>query len=224
MKSRVILLLSLVMAIFTTFLFINYLQQNETKGASAPDVTKVVVAKEAIRQNQQMSVELVELTEVTKKDVHPTTLTSLEDVEGKIATAAIEKGEVILAHRVQADEAEEKVVSRKIKDGFRAVSVGVNIVQSVSNLIDPEDYVDVIHSKILEDDSVETEQLLSKVRVLAVGRKLTETTAGEDEGYVEYSSVTLELKPDDAKALIHASEEGLIHFTLHSSILPTEEE
>lgn len=212
------------MAIFTTFLFINYLQQNETKGASAPDVTKVVVAKEAIRQNQQMSVELVELTEVTKKDVHPTTLTSLEDVEGKIATAAIEKGEVILAHRVQADEAEEKVVSRKIKDGFRAVSVGVNIVQSVSNLIDPEDYVDVIHSKILEDDSVETEQLLSKVRVLAVGRKLTETTAGEDEGYVEYSSVTLELKPDDAKALIHASEEGLIHFTLHSSILPTEEE
>ena len=36
-------------------------------------------------------------------------------------------------------------------EGYRAVTVGVNINQSVSNLIEPEDEVDVILTKVAKD-------------------------------------------------------------------------
>ena len=44
-------------------------------------------------------------------------------------------------------------------------------------------------------------------------------TKKEDEEYVEYSSVTLELKPEDAVKLVNASEKGDLHLTIHSKII-----
>ena len=53
--------------------------------------------------------------------------------------------------------------------------------------------------------------------VLAVGRKMVAATSEEEE-YVEYTTVTLEVKPEDAVKLVNAAEKGNIHFTVHSKI------
>jgi pilus assembly protein CpaB len=129
----------------------------------------------------------------------------------------IVKDEQILSHRLVSEKEEITYVSRKLKEGYRAVSVGVNINQSVTNLIEPEDEVDVILTKTIKgvgsDSRVISEFILKKARVLAVGRKMVNPEDTE-EPYVEYSSVTLELKPEDALKLVNSSQEGNIHFIL----------
>lgn len=219
MKSKIILLLALVMGIITTVLFFNYMKQFNSETVVNQNVVEVVAAKESIKENQVVTGKMLQVVKVSKESVHANAVTDLNEIDGLFATADIEAGEIILKHRVKSEKEENLFVSRKIADGYRAVSVGVNFVQSVSNLIEPEDEVDVVFSETIKEnniDKVVTQQLLSKIKVLAVGRKMT--VSKEDEVYVEYTSVTLEVTPEDAITLVNASNRGNIQFTLHSKV------
>jgi pilus assembly protein CpaB len=213
-------MLSVLLGIITTIVFFQYTKQFSAEPAAVTVSTiDIVVAKEKIEKNEKITPEKLEMIQMPEEAVHPEAIKSLAEVEGKLATAMIEKGEPILTHRIGSEMEEGVYVSRKVRDEYRAVSVGVNFNQSVSNLIEPEDEVDVVFSKMIKDasnkDVPKTEILLNNTRVLAVGRKM-QTPENTEEPYVEYSSVTLELKPDDAVKLINATEEGKIHFILNN--------
>lgn len=215
------------MGVITTVLFFNYMKQFDAATVSTTNTVKVVVAKEQIEKNERISASKLELVSMPEKSVHPEALKSIDAAEGKIATSVIVKGEAILSHRLVTEKEEKLFVSRKIREGYRAVSVGVNFNQSVSNLIEPEDDVDVVFSKAKKESATETSVdsvvLLEKARVLAVGRKLVDSEETE-EPYVEYSSVTLELKQNDAVKLINSAEQGSIHFILHQRPIEKEKE
>ncbi|WML57195.1 Flp pilus assembly protein CpaB [Neobacillus sp. PS2-9] len=225
MKSKMVLLLSLVMGMITTFLFFQYTKQMNTQKVSTVVMTDVVVAKEKIDKNEKIAADKLEVVQKPAKDVLPQTIKSVSEAEGKLAIAMIEKGEPILSHRLGSEKEEGVYVSRKVMEGYRAVTVGVNINQSVSNLIEPEDEVDVVFTKVVKDATnqpiPQSVILLEKARVLAVGRKM-QTPEQTKEPYTEYSSVTLELKPEDALKLVNASEEGKIHFILNKRPLMDE--
>ncbi len=209
----------------TTILFFNYLKQFDASVASNEKMVEVVVASKQLKKNERISADKVAVTKIPESARHPLAITKIKEVDGLIVNADIEAGEILLPHRVQQEEDEKLLVSRKVKEGYRAVSIGVNFVQSVSNLIEPEDYVDVVFSEAVKRDggtSVVTQLILENVRVLAVGRKLIESTTGET--YVEYSAATLEVNTKDAVRLINASERGNLHLTLHSRIMDKLEE
>jgi pilus assembly protein CpaB len=227
MKSKMVLLLSLVMGIVTTLLFFQYTKQLNTEKVTTATIQTigVVVAKEKIEKNEKISSKKLELVQMPEKNVLPQAVKSLSEAEGKLATAMIEKGETILSHRLGTEQEEGVYVSRKVRDGFRAISVGVNINQSVTNLLEPEDEVDVIFTRIIKNkakqDVPQSVMLLNKARILAVGRRMV-TPENTKEKYTEYSSVTLELKPEDALKLVNATEEGKIHFILNKRPLMNE--
>jgi pilus assembly protein CpaB len=226
LKSKMVLMLSLVMGIITTFLFFQYMKQTNTEKVTIVETVEVVVAKEKINKNEKITVEKLEIVKVPKKGVLPQAINTISGAEGKLATAMIEKGEPILTHRLGSEKEEGVYVSRKVREGYRAISIGVNINQSVSNLIEPEDEVDVVATKLIKDATSQniavSNILLQKVRVLAVGRKM-QTPEDKKELYVEYSSVTIEIKPEDAINLVNATEEGKVHFILHKRPIVTEE-
>lgn len=218
------------MAVVTTALFFQYMKNmnttNATVSTSVINTKEVVVAAEQIEKNERISAEKLKVILVDENHIHPQAILSIDEVVDKTATAIIAKEEQILSHRIISDSEESTFVSRKIKEGYRAVSVGVNINQSVTNLIEPEDDVDVIFTKKVKKNGNEvavSRMILTNIRVLAIGRKLVNS---EDsvEPYVEYSSVTLELKPEDALSLVRSSEEGSIHFILHQRPVETSEE
>ena len=207
------------MGSITTILFYSYMKQYDATAAITESMVEVVVAAQPLKKNERITTDKVEVTSVPEKGLHPQAITSMEQLDGLIVNADISTGEVVLSHRVQREEDEKLFVSRKVKEGLRAVSVGVNFVQSVSNLVEPEDYVDVVFSEVIKVDGeniVNTELILGNVRVLAVGRKLIESTSGEN--YMEYSAATLELTRDDTVRLVNASERGNIQLTLHSRV------
>ena len=212
------------MGVITTVLFYNYMQQFDSAAVVNESTVEVIVANQDIRKNQRITSDLFRTELLPEKGIHPNAIKSIGDLQGTYATADIKAGEQILAHRLQKEKEETLFVSRKVNDGKRAVSVGVNFVQSVSTLIEPEDEVDVIYSEEVkdgEDKYFVTETILQKKRVLSVGRKMIETEEGE--AYVEYSSITLELTPQESVLLVNATHNGHVHMALHTRILPPEE-
>lgn len=227
MRSKVVLLLSLVMAVVTTAIFFIYMKQYETATAVPnTNTVEVVVAVNQIEKNERITAEKLQIVKMEEKNVHPDAIRKMDEAIDQLATATIIKGEQILSHRIISEMKETIYVSRKVKDGYRAVSVGVNINQSVTNLIEPEDKVDIILTKKIKigaTEKVDSNFILKEVRVIAVGRRMINSEDSE-EPYVEYSSVTLEVKPEDALTLIRSSEEGNVHFILHQRPVETKEQ
>ncbi|WP_274363979.1 Flp pilus assembly protein CpaB [Paenibacillus thermotolerans] len=217
MRTKMVLILAIVMGAVTTVLFYQYMNRFQQEAAASEVFVEVVTAKEPIAKNEIITAAKLTIARVPELGVHPNAVTTISSAEGKIANASIAAGEVLLTHRFQDTKEEALFVSRKVKEGYRAVSVGVDFVRSVSNLIEPEDYVDVIYSKVdMQTKEVITKLLLEKVRVLAVGRRMVESET--DTPYVEYSSATLELNKDQTVVLVNAIESGTIHLTLHTRV------
>jgi pilus assembly protein CpaB len=218
MRSKFVLMLSLLMGIVTTLLFYQYMKQLNVEKTATTKMVDVVVAKDKIEKNETITTKKLEMVKVPEKSILPQSLKSFSDAEEKMANSVIEKGEPILSHRLVSEKEEGVYVSRKVREGYRAVSVGVDINQSVTNLIEPEDEVDVILTMVKKDKEnnplPNSVVLLQKVKVLAVGRKMV-TPENTKEPYVEYSSVTLELTPEDAISLINEKEKGKIHLILN---------
>ncbi|GAM15630.1 Flp pilus assembly protein CpaB [Mesobacillus selenatarsenatis] len=225
MRSKLVLVLALVMGIVTTFLFFQYMNQVKAEKAMNSNLVKIVVANEKILKNEQISAQKLGTMMVPEKALHANAIKNQEDAVGKLANADIEQGETVMSHRLGSQVTEHIYVSRKVQDGYRAVSVGANFNQSVSTLIEPEDEVDVIFSKKVEGPEVKIESriILQKARVLAVGRKMV-LPEDTQEPYAEYSSVTVELTPEDAVKLVNSAEQGNIHFMLHKRPVITEKE
>ena len=223
MRSRTLFLLAILMGLITTTLFI-FTMNDEKGGASetAKEIEKVevVVAISAIQPNQVITEELVAVRSIPIDQKHDAAIQNKEDILNKIAITQIEENEVILQHRVQAIEEEKGSLSKKITEGSRGVSVGLNIVQSISNLVEPEDYVDVIFTekrKKGKEEITVSKQLFSNIRVLAIGQKIT--VSDKENEIVQYGEVTLEIAPEDTIKLVNAFESGNLHLILHSRII-----
>jgi pilus assembly protein CpaB len=221
-----VLILSLVMGIVTTLLFFQYMKQFNTQKVATVQSVNVVIAKEKIEKNEKITLKKLELVQMPAKSVLPQAIKSISEADGKLANSMIEKGEPILSHRLGTEQEEGVYVSRKVRDGFRAISVGVNMNQSVTNLIEPEDQVDVIWTKVTKDPTNQilshSDILLEKIRVLAVGRQML-TPENTKEPYKEYSSVTLEVNPEEAIKLIDATQQGLINLVINKRPLMNDE-
>ncbi|WP_261134557.1 Flp pilus assembly protein CpaB [Bacillus sp. Marseille-Q3570] len=215
MRSKLVLTLAVIMGIITTVLFFNYMKQYDAQTVANKNKVEVVVAAQEIKRNVSITKDMLETRLMPEEGIHTNTVTNLDTAVGQFSTADIAQGEAMLTNHLQTSKQEELFVSRKIRDGFRAVSVGVNLPQSVSNLLEPEDQVDVINT-VKEKDKLVSKIVVENVTVLAVGRRMVETTEGEE--FVEYTSVTLEVMPNEAVKLANATESGPLHIALRSRV------
>ncbi len=108
-----------------------------------------------------------------------------------------------------------------IREGMRAVSVPVDAVSAVSNLVLPNDNVDVVGTfrfpDMRGDSALDTVTLtiLQNVKVLAVGSRWG-GYAGESGGRSNYSTVTLLLYPEEVEMVIFASQKGRLSLSLRN--------
>ncbi|PWW27053.1 Flp pilus assembly protein CpaB [Cytobacillus oceanisediminis] len=228
MKTKKLLFLAIVSGLMTTLLFYLFINRESTAPADATvPMATVVTAGMDISKNEKMTKENLSAAEFPEDQIHPDAVRDPESIIGKYASADIKQGEIIMLHRVYEAKEEEKVISRKISEGYRAVSISTDFVKSVSNQIEPEDLVDVVLSEETPsgDSGIKTELILEKVRVLSVGKRLTEkqnTEAGTGSE-PEYLAVTLELKQEDSVKIINSSERGNLHLVLNSQLSSKEE-
>lgn len=220
MRSKIVLAAALLMGIITTVLFFNYMKQFDEASASSKSLVSVVSAKQAIKENTIITAGMLELKQIPAGAAHAQAVANVQEAAGKVAASSLIPGEILLSHHLKDQKEEAMFVSKKVREGYRAVSIGVNIVQSVSNLIEPGDYVDVVYSKKDKGtDKLLSQIILENVHVLAIGRRMVE--AEPDTPYAEYAQVTLELTPANGVEAINADEDpdAYVSLMLHSRVL-----
>ena len=113
------------------------------------------------------------------------------------------------------------------RSGWRAISIPVSQVSSVSGLIRPNNFVDVIgtfHFPDTKGDSsldTVTMTILQRVKVLATGTDIgyaqqNNAQSGVSAAGRSYSAVTLELTPKEVEMIIFAQQKGSLTLSLRS--------
>ncbi len=110
-----------------------------------------------------------------------------------------------------------------VRPGFRAISIPVDNVSSVTGLIRPNNYVDLIGTFRFPDargdvalDTV-TLTILQQVKVLACGTDMGKIRAGMHAPSARsYNTVTLELTPKEVEMIIFAMQKGQLTMSLRN--------
>jgi pilus assembly protein CpaB len=217
MKSKIILIIALIMAIITTALFRQYLVNMDIKARAANQTITVVVAKADLKANQKVTSDMLESKDVSAGSILSDAIKKNSDVVGKYAVTDLKAGEVLYPIRFTDLVTEDKDLTLKIAEGARAVSIGVSDVTAVAKMIQPEDYVDIVYTT-----NGQTSILIENIRVLAVGKSLVDTnsTSKDNSAEADYGTVTLQLYPEDVVKVVNANELGSIKFVLRGKLAP----
>lgn len=185
--------------------------QLEEESRRGREMVNVVVAKRDLDRGEPISADAMAVREVPKEFVHQNAVMpgQFNDFERQRLTMPIKRGEVLLP--MHAEGGGQYVFSATLKKGLRALTVEVDSVNSISGMLKPGDYIDLIYSgRAASAQSPEREEeltlpLLSKVPVLATDQRVSRREDGTESSY---STITLEVSAEDADRIIVARAAG----------------
>ena len=164
-------------------------------GGGAPAKQTIVVAKQAIPAYTSITSEMVTTTEVTSGTYLAGTADKPEAVVGTIAQSPIGAGQIVYTNQISRIDliAGGNPLFMTLKDGQRAMSLSVNDVTGVSNLMRVGNRVDIIavyNGKEASGTSVHglATTVLQNVPILAIGKQYESTpgtpapTASQSDG------------------------------------------
>ena len=164
-------------------------------GGGAPAKQTIVVAKQAIPAYTSITSEMVTTTEVTSGTYLAGTADKPEAVMGTIAQSPIGAGQIVYTNQISRIDliAGGNPLFMTLKDGQRAMSLSVNDVTGVSNLLRVGNRVDIIavyNGKEASGTSVHglATTVLQNVPILAIGKQYESTpgtpapTASQSDG------------------------------------------
>lgn len=164
-------------------------------GGGAPAKQTIVVAKQAIPAYTSITSEMVTTTEVTSGTYLAGTANKPEAVVGTIAQSPIGAGQIVYTNQISRIDliAGGNPLFMTLKDGQRAMSLSVNDVTGVSNLLRVGNRVDIIavyNGKEASGTSVHglATTVLQNVPILAIGKQYESTpgtpapTASQSDG------------------------------------------
>jgi pilus assembly protein CpaB len=144
---KITLIVAIVLAVGTGALTLRYLSsmnQQAQAQQQAAETRMVVVASRDISVRTKITPDMLTKTTRAANEVDPQTLTDPKQAVGDTALVAIAQGAAITSMKV--GQPAEVGITVRLKPGMRAVSIPVDRVKAVSNLVQPGDRVDVMAS------------------------------------------------------------------------------
>ena len=235
-------IIAIIAAVVTAVLAFYYLNRVE---ASKPVQTTVLEAVSDIPAGTFITSDMIQPAEIYESDVIPSATNDSENVVGMYATSDMYAGEQISTQKVTDQAASSSVssFSYKIPEGMRTVTIAIDPTTSVANMIQVGDHVDILatYTKTVEEkknrpenadedaDSSDTTEvstgetvtrfIADNIEVAALDQTIVRSDSSEsDDSSTEqtYTTVTLFVTPELAKALIWENQNGSIVFTLRS--------
>ena len=217
-KPRAVIIVAIVavaIAVVASVSLYNYLKTQEEKVKEAMEVAvaieKVVVADKEIPIGTPVAVEQVKLADWPKANVPPGAFSSVDEVAARVALQTILPGDVITEPKLRPTEGPPGIMTYKIPEGHRAMTVAVDQVSGVAGFITPGSMVDVVMTTTPPGKKQPMSKIIfQNVPVLATGQ-IIETREGEP---VLVPTVTLDVSPDDAEKLATAASGGRLRLLL----------
>lgn len=222
-KRSTTILIAVVLALGTGLLLFNYLSTVSHTAQSAPPRT-VVVATQEIMPRTVIKPEMVSLVQRPADSVDPDASTSLGAVVGQMALIDIPAGSALSSAKV--GQLDTGGLTMRVPAGQRAMSIALDPVKGVADLLQAGDHVDVIavtQPHGLGGVSRVATILRNKV-VLAMGSSMQAPITGPlaagataaSGGDVAVQTATLAVYPHEAAVLALADLNATLRLTLRS--------
>ncbi|RVQ69396.1 Flp pilus assembly protein CpaB [Croceicoccus ponticola] len=142
------------------------MEEKQERAAQQQELARIVVATQPLDFGSALTTENMRLQNFPANAVPVGAFFSLEELlqGGHVALRPIVPGEPILADKLSG----RAVLSAKLPEGMRAMSIPINATNAVSGFIRPADIVDILLTRDLEGEKV-TEVIMEAVQVLAIG-------------------------------------------------------
>jgi pilus assembly protein CpaB len=226
MQSRVLaILIAVVLALVATVALVVYVNGADRRAIADQKPVYVWVAKEPIQagtsgESAQNAGQIVRKP-VPSASVVAGGVRSFEQLRNRFAAVDIVAGEQLLLKRWVGSE---DVAGRRllpIPEKHQALSIGLDLQRQVAGFVTPGDKVSMLITRPQGERGEETEFLLQNVSVLAVGTTALTNAAAQGGGRVSQgkgsqsvTAVTLAIKEQYVKYVVHAVEQGSIYLTL----------
>lgn len=232
-KQKLILISGVVLGVVAILMTKMYLdqQQQEAQAQAKRSLAKmqanqtvVLVSKQDIPSGSVIESNMVDSSIVPNQFIQPQAVTSIDRVLGMITLAPISKGEQISLSKLS--KARKEIghgggLAGNTPAGKRAVSIAVDSIASVSGMIKPGDYVDVIATLQVPTQGpdgqvtgqVAVVPLFQNILVLAVGQNTgsagtTESRYADKEASSGGGLITLALGPQETNLITFVQEQG----------------
>lgn len=225
MKSRALLMLVLgvILAGFTVLLVKNWVD-NRTRAASKAspgmELTTVVVATTTLDFGNKLRREVMREVPWPVAGLPAGSFKTIDEVLSgtgdRLVQNRIESGEPVVQTKVTGFGG-RPILSSRISEDMRALSVRMNDVYGVAGFVMPGDRVDILLTRELEiaghnKRDLATDILLQNVKVLGIDQEAAET----HEKPRVAKAVTLEVTPEQAQKLTLAMQVGTLSLALRN--------
>lgn len=208
-KFLVWLMISIGCGVLAAWSGVNYLEQQRHLIALShePQLVERIVASQdltagTVLQESQLAIRRFPIESISSDSYEPSQYLQLI---GKTLTSYIAAGDTFLP--IHAVERKKEAFSARLAPGRRAITMPVDQINALAGLLQAGDLVDLYVSFDYQRKKM-TAPLLQGVLVLATDE---EVGSGEDRDYRStFSTVTLDLAPEDAAKLVAARQTGTI--------------
>lgn len=230
--SKKWILITLIVVIFATialtFLVKNAGKNKQAEQANATNIEdtvavstqmqKVVVVTQDIAARSVITEEMLDIQEMPAEYIHPMALISTEDALNKLTLIPLNAGEQLLSTKIADPDTD--YLSYMLKEGYVAYTVPISELTTNAGMIRVGDKVHVLGEFDAGTAGEDVEHfVLTDLTILALDQNLGLNTSVADGGY---STMTLELLPEQAQILAWAASHGSLNFIL-TSVLSDEE-
>jgi pilus assembly protein CpaB len=213
-KPRAVIIvgiLAVCIAAAAAYFLYDYLSMQEKRISEAVATEEVVVADEEIRMGSTIKGGQLKTAGWPKASVPQGSIGSKEGVVGRVALQTIVPGDAVTEAKLVPKEGPSGVMTYKIPEGHRAITVGVNQVAGVAGFINPGSMVDVVLTTTPPGKGLTISKIvLQNIPILAIGQ-IVEQKGGEPK---VVPTVTMDVTPEDAEKLVIASSEGRLQLVL----------
>lgn len=176
-------------------------------------MVQVVVAKRDLPRGEAVSADTMAVREVPREYLPAGAVTPdrFDAVAGAVLAQPMRAGEPLQGIAITAPDA--GAFSARLRSGVRALTIGVDEVNSLSGMLQPGDRIDLMLSVRLPGGSTSplpqevTRALMQDVRVLATGRQVR-PGGDERQGTRAFTAITIEVTPEQAQRLVVAQRSG----------------
>ena len=226
MKNKLILIVALLIGGLAFVMNSSYLIKERDALYEGAEKVKVIVAKQDLPSMTVLTIEDLVLRDEFKSAVGRNAFfeKDLSSLLGRKLKYPIKRGDPLLWSQVDMPRQIKSGLSPVIEKGKRAISLSISGASAVSGLVKPNDNVDILGTFTMPSrtnpqlvESV-TLTLMEKVKVIATGSQIVgQESANGRSQQSGYSTITFEVKPQDAEILIFAQQSrGQLYLSLRN--------
>jgi len=240
-KQKLILISGVVLGVVAILMNKVYLdQQRQQVVAQAKkslaslqaNQTAVLVATQDIPSGSVIEPAMLESAIVPNKFIQPQAATSMDRISGMINLAPILKGEQVSLSKLSKGVRKEgsSGLAGNTPAGKRAISISVDSIASVSGMVRPGDYVDVIAMLQIPTQGAAEGQVSNQLAVVPLFQNVLVLAVGQNIGFMGRAGgrqeertassggdlITLALGPQETNLLAFVQEQGKMRLTLRS--------